>query len=286
MRALVMVSAFTALLIFINYQYDLDGQIRNKPLPVKLIAWYWVFAVAFAVPYIFLRKNLKITGTNKNRFLFLLFLAPAIFSLKLSFSIPVHFSDNADWNNYWNHIFYWPVLVVVTGGILYFIWKLFDRQQVFYGIRSKDIDWKPYFLMLIMMIPLIALASVQKDFLAVYPRLRAIEGVFNDDSITWWHKLLFELSYGTDFITIELFFRGFLVLAFIKWAGRDAILPMACFYCAIHFGKPAGECISSYFGGILLGIVVFNTRSILGGLLVHLGIAWMMEAGGYIGNSI
>ena len=99
-----------------------------------------------------------------------------------------------------------------------------------------------------------------------------------------WYKLLFELSYGSDFFTIELFFRGFLVLAFARWAGRDAILPMALFYCTIHFGKPVGECISSYFGGIILGVVILNTRSLFGGLLVHLGIAWLMELGGYLGH--
>ena len=136
--------------------------------------------------------------------------------------------------------------------------------------------------MLLIMVPLVAAASTQPDFLAVYPKLKLITGNNGNDWITWWHKLLFEISYGSDFISIELFFRGFLVLAFIKRAGKDAILPMACFYCTIHFGKPLGECISSYFGGIILGIVVYNTRSILGGLMVHLGIAWMMELGGYL----
>ena len=96
----------------------------------------------------------------------------------------------------------------------------------------------------------------------------------------------FELSYGSDFVGIEFFFRGFLVLAFIRWAGKEAVLPMACFYCTIHFGKPLGECISSYFGGLLLGVVIANTRSVWGGLMVHLGIAWMMELGGYIGESL
>jgi hypothetical protein len=67
--------------------------------------------------------------------------------------------------------------------------------------------------------------------------------------------------------------------------GKAAILPMACFYCTIHFGKPLGECISSYFGGMILGIVVYHTRSIFGGLMVHLGIAWLMEIGGYVGNA-
>jgi membrane protease YdiL (CAAX protease family) len=102
----------------------------------------------------------------------------------------------------------------------------------------------------------------------------------------WLYHLLYELSYGSDFVSVELFFRGFLILAFIKVAGKDAILPMACFYCTIHFGKPLGECISSYFGGMILGIVVYNTRSIIGGLIVHLGIAWLMEIGGYIGNNL
>ena len=86
------------------------------------------------------------------------------------------------------------------------------------------------------------------------------------------------------FCLLIFFFRGFLVLAFMKWVGEDAILPMAVFYCTIHFGKPIGECISSFFGGLLLGIITFNTRSIIGGLIVHLGIAWLMELGGYIGN--
>lgn len=140
--------------------------------------------------------------------------------------------------------------------------------------------------MLLFMIPLIAAASTQADFQAVYPKMQSVAGIDKYGTLNWWQKLLFELSYGTDFITIELFFRGFLVLGFIKWAGKDAILPMACFYCTIHFGKPLGECISSYFGGMLLGIVVYNTRSIYGGLLVHLGIAWLMELGGFIGNNI
>ncbi len=136
--------------------------------------------------------------------------------------------------------------------------------------------------MLLIMVPLIALAASQPDFQAMYPKLKTIESLNQAEGMQWWHKLLFELSYGSDFFTIELFFRGFLILAFVKWAGKDAILPMACFYCAIHFGKPVGECISSYFGGLLLGIVIYNTRSIWGGLLVHLGIAWLMEIAGYL----
>jgi hypothetical protein len=136
------------------------------------------------------------------------------------------------------------------------------------------------------MVPLIAAASTQPDFLSMYPKLKDVDTALYDVKNKWLYHLLHELSYGSDFISVELFFRGFLILAFVKVVGKDAILPMACFYCTIHFGKPLGECISSYFGGLILGIVVYNTRSIIGGLMVHLGIAWLMELGGYIGNSM
>ncbi|MBK7560594.1 MAG: CPBP family intramembrane metalloprotease [Chitinophagaceae bacterium] len=219
----------------------------------------------------------------------MLLTAPVIFALKISLDISFYFPENliqADpgWINYWNHIIYWPLLLLIVSFFLFFIWRYFDKQQPFYGLTKRDLTWKPYLLMLLFMLPLVAAASTQADFLAVYPKLQSVTDVYAQGGIGFWHKLLFELSYGSDFISIELFFRGFLILAFIKWAGKDAILPMACFYCTIHFGKPLGECISSYFGGMILGVVVYHTRSIYGGLMVHLGIAWLMELGGYLGN--
>jgi hypothetical protein len=276
---LALVSIFTGLLVFVNYYYGIDNRISSSSFPILFTSRYIIFLTAFAVPYllyIFFRKEKYI---HHFQFTLLLLIAPAIFSIKTS----VRISSNQ--NDYWNHVIYWPFHLMIISIILFIIWKLFDKNQPFYGIKAKGINWKPYFIMLLIMVPLIAAASTQPDFLAMYPKLKTIPGD-SGTGTTLWQKIIFEFSYGTDFISIELFFRGFLILAFIKWAGKDAILPMACFYCTIHFGKPLAECISSYFGGIILGIVVYHTRSILGGLIVHLGIAWMMEIGGYIGNAI
>ncbi len=283
---LLFVSLFIAAFIYINYHFNVDKTISDKfSFGLNFIARYGVAALAFVFPYLVYLWIEKRKYWKENKFLLLLLIAPGIFALKMALDFPLHFSDNPHWNNYWNHIFYWPALVIIIAGILYVIWKLFDREQPFYGLKTT-INWRPYLLMLLIMLPLVAAASTQPDFLAVYPKLKAIAGVENEQGMHWLYKLLFELSYGSDFIIIELFFRGFLILAFIKFAGKDAILPMACFYCTIHFGKPLGECISSYFGGMILGIVVYHTRSILGGLMVHLGIAWMMELGGYIGATV
>ncbi len=283
---LLIVSVFTAILIFLNYHFNIDQVISSDlSFGPNYASRYGISLLAFAFPHLLyvLYKKEKYAGEKK--FWWLLFIAPGIFALKIALDIPIHFSHNSHWNNYWNHIFYWPALVIIITALLFITWKIFNREQPFYGIKTKGIDWRPYLIMLLIMVPLVVAASTQLDFLAVYPKLKAIAGVENEKGMHWLYKLLFEFSYGSDFIIIELFFRGFLVLAFIKWAGKDAILPMACFYCTVHFGKPLGECISSYFGGMILGIVVYHTRSIFGGLMVHLGIAWMMEVGGYIGNT-
>jgi hypothetical protein len=287
-KLLIVCSFQTAILIFLNYHDQLERRFTTSqtlPWPA-FTGHYTLFAIAFILPYLFysLIEEKKIF-INKP-FLALLVAAPAIFSLKMAFDTELPFSNDTNWNEYWNRVYYWPVRLLIVISILFLVWKLFDADQPFYGITIKRFKWQPYVLMLLFMLPLIAAASTQPDFLAMYPKIKSVLHIGNSIHLSWFHKLLFELSYGSDFLGIEIFFRGFLVLAFLKWTGKDAILPMACFYCTIHFGKPLGECISSYFGGMLLGIIVYNTRSIYGGLIVHLGIAWLMEVGGYIGSSL
>ena len=274
---------FTTGLIFLNYFFGIDDRIiRQDAFAVSFFSRWGIFLAAFSLPYYFYLLINQKNYFKDPLFVFLLISAPAFFAFKTSFSISIPFTSNANWNDYWNQIIYWPMLLVILIAFLFIIRKKYYADDTFFGATTRNFTLAPYLLMLLFMLPLIAAASTQADFLAMYPKLQLITGVYHDTGISWWHKLLFELSYGSDFISIELFFRGFLVLAFIKWAGKDAILPMACFYCTIHFGKPLAECISSFFGGMLLGVVVFHTRSIVGGLIVHLGIAWLMELGGYI----
>jgi hypothetical protein len=285
--SLLLVTALASVLIFLNYHYFIDYHISgHKSFLYRFSARYIIYLIAFALPYSFYYFVERKKYFGNPLFGVLVLIAPAIFSLKAALNTSWNFNNDIAWNIYWNDVFYWPVNLLISVVILYMIWKYTGPQKTFYGFTTRNMNWKPYLLMLLFMIPLIAAASTQNDFLDMYPKLKMIAHLYDDPRFAWWHKLVFEISYGSDFINIELFFRGFLILAFIKWAGKDAILPMACFYCTIHFGKPLGECISSYFGGMILGIVVYNTRSILGGLIVHLGIAWMMELGGYIGNSI
>ncbi|NNE28673.1 MAG: CPBP family intramembrane metalloprotease, partial [Saprospiraceae bacterium] len=106
-----------------------------------------------------------------------------------------------------------------------------------------------------------------------YPRLKL--KYFQEGYLNYF--LSYEPFYLGGFMMLEWLFRGLLVIGMVKYLGHRAILPMAALYCLIHFGKPMGECISSIFGGYLLGVFAYYSRSIWGGIIVHMGIAFMMD---------
>ncbi len=287
-RALVICSLFTGILIYFNYAHGLELMLTSPGLwPLPAFTGHVVlFIIAFVIPHLVVQFSKKINEAMRTGLVVCLLLAPMIFALKMSIETQLSIGSSLHWMDYWNQILYWPVRLLIMLLLLVITWRIFHRDEGFYGLNKSSVNYRPYIIMLVIMVPLIALASTQPDFLRTYPKLHNVLPLPPGAEPSWWYKLLFELSYGSDFVSIELFFRGFLVIGIAKWVGKDAILPMACFYCTIHFGKPLGECISSYFGGLLLGIVSYHTRSIYGGLMVHLGIAWLMEAGGYIGQAL
>ncbi|MCW3089128.1 MAG: family intrarane metalloprotease [Ferruginibacter sp.] len=287
---LLLVMAMLAILIYFNYWHGLEKRYAagGKTKLSHFAGYYLLYFIPFAIA--FLLQSIFYKGCRyfrKGWFWAILFMAPAFFSFRVNFDLHkqwvIENFAGADLDFYL-HSFNWIVRVFVVLIPVYIVWLIKDRGvQPFYGTKALD-NIKPYIIMLLVMAPLIALASTQKDFLHVYPKAKLLNSIPMRSWQEKWRYLIFELSYGFDFVSIEFFFRGFLILALINICGEHCIIPVACFYCTIHFGKPMGEAISSFFGGILLGIVSYNTRSIWGGLMVHVGIAWMMEIGGFFGS--
>ena len=54
------------------------------------------------------------------------------------------FSNDVDWNEYWNRVYYWPLRLVIVVALLILLWKKFDSDQPFYGLTIKNFKWKPY----------------------------------------------------------------------------------------------------------------------------------------------
>ncbi len=286
----VLVVALMATLIYLNYWHQLERKYAagGSSWWSGFSGYYLLYAIPFVLAFLLQLFFTKEAAWVKNPWFWtILLLAPAIFAFRVNFNFHQLLIER-QWampeRLFYQRCINWVLRVFVVLLPILVIWWLKDRgTQPFYGTAPLQ-SVRPYLWMLVLMIPLIALASTQADFLHTYPKAKVLEQVPGGAWITRWRYIIYELCYGFDFVSIEFFFRGFLILALLRICGMQCILPVACFYCTIHFGKPMGEAISSFFGGLLLGIISFHTGSIWGGLLVHLGIAWMMELGGWLGH--
>jgi hypothetical protein len=287
-------------LITLNYTLGVERRMIDlHPWYLSILAFYLFFAgiyfFSWGIQALFSKDAFPRTSSS---FILLLLLAPLFFACKM-----VHWDLTAwvpagaafPWHRYTQMVLQLPAKLFLLLALIYVAWKsgLLTAEPTRFrgfwasiGLTTRQFNARPYFYLLLLLVPVVALASTRPDFLRYYPKVRAISFIneYTTTIVPW--KLLYELSYGLDFLSIEIFFRGLLVVGLIRYAGEKAILPMAAFYCTVHFGKPLAECISSFFGGLVLGVLAWRTRSILGGLIVHLGLAWMMELGGWLGAAI
>ena len=179
-------------------------------------------------------------------------------------------------------------LISMVIPLLLFYWiyeRRRDPDKTWYGLRRGKTDLKPYFLLLGLASICIAIGTLFNDIQNYYPRYLVSGG--NEYAAA--HDLprslmvtIYELAYGSSFLGVELFFRGFLIMSFTRILGPYAVLAMVPTYAFLHFGKPMTETISSIFGGYILGVVAYKTKNIHGGIIIHIGIAWVMELLGYM----
>ena len=288
-RDFFLITVFAAALIALNYGLKIERQIRTaSDWYLSLALFYLLYLFVLATAYLIHYPKMEDQGSkDRKKFLLILLLSPLFFAFKM-ISWNLGQVTEMIWpgirSQYLALVLHWPLRLVMLLVVLQLLWDQQVHPHSIFGISLHRFRPKPYLLLLLVMTPVIAIASVRPDFLLVYPKLQSISLIHPAEKPLWPWKLLYEISYGVDFITIELFFRGLLVLGMLNLVGIQAILPMAAFYCTVHFGKPVGECVSSYFGGIVLGVIAYRTRTITGGLMVHLGIAWMMELGGWLGH--
>ena len=281
----ILVLLLLAIGIYFNYWHQLESTITSEDTWWGRFSGYWLlyfipFALAFFLQFLFFKG---ISWHKNYWFWAILFLAPAFFSFRVNFDFHQPLIKNI-WIGGAQYFWLTCVNLVTRVFVLlipvFIIWFIKDKgNQSFYGTKSLQ-NLRPYLIMLLMMLPLITFACTQNDFLQMYPRAKFITPL--NLPFKRLYYIIYELCYGFDFLSIEFFFRGFLILSLYKICGPQCIIPVACFYCSIHFGKPMSEAISSFFGGLFLGIFCYNTKSIWGGLIIHLGIAWMMEVGSWV----
>lgn len=286
----ILAAFFLTITIWLNYQYHLYDRMTAVyyKTPISILVYWLFYSFAFLSTVIFIsifkEKDKPIFNT---KFIVFGLIGLVFLSLDSSYYL-LQFTDPIMPNNIF--VYNWAkslagnlssfVTVIVPLYIMYFTVNYFKPE--FYGLRLNGAKAKNYLWLILFMIPLIYIASFRPDFLETYPTYSDHFEYRFLGTDQWKTVGIYELCYGFDFVSVELFFRGFLVVALSRFVGKDAILPMVVVYAFLHFGKPAGETISSIFGGYILGILAFQSRNIFGGLIAHLGVAWGMEYFAYL----
>jgi hypothetical protein len=152
----------------------------------------------------------------------------------------------------------------------------------FIGIRPRDLGWrwrgiaahwKIYAALFLVSAPFVIVASTTQQFQNQYPLLEINPGQLEvwRDLVRWWPMYL------VQFVAIESFFRGHLVIGLARRFGSSAIFIAVVPYMMIHFVKPPTEALASVLGGIVLGALALRTGSIIWGVALHMGIAALMD---------
>lgn len=279
----LVIFCFLAISIYVNYKFDFsDNYVDAAPGFSKIVYNFLFFAFSWFIPFIiwcsFFRKWHLLL--NK-RFVTTVIFGIAILGLDSGFPYLTQWLSTLP-----GSLYYWAYKVcinlisgftVLLPIVIFHAFAEKEKSKI-YGLGQTRFDWSPYVTMLLIMLPLIAgAAAFSEGFQRQYPMYPKTTAHLELEVPEYITVLGYELAYGLDFITVELLFRGFFVIGLVSTLGRSSILMMACMYCFLHFGKPAGEAISSIFGGYILGVIAFETRSIWGGIVVHMGIAWLME---------
>lgn len=283
----IYITLFLATAIYLNYTFKFEktyiNQIQQSHTRrfFAYLLFYGVTYFAIAIPQAYF---VKVNYLKKRDF----WIRSVIFLLAVC--VFRGFWQYRDWIsamkfNAHEQIFLFKVVgraksLITTLVILLIFWLWADRKQMkhFYGLTTRGFSPGPYVLMLLIMLPLLIWASFQPAFLKTYPQFKpwALQAVFG---LTKWQMFgIYEIVYSADFVMVELFFRGALVIGLASVMKNHSIVPMIILYCFLHFEKPMAEAIGSVFGGYILGIIALRTRSIFGGVCIHLGVALLMDA--------
>lgn len=283
------VALFMAACTYLNYTFDFEDSIVDS---YYRTLWHWWYMTQFmAFPFLVICCLLYVFDVNrtwvKSQEFWLLFLFG--FTL-LGFSRTLYFHydliDHLEVIDYrfarkvlWRGKSFFTIFIPIM--LFYYCYERpRDEGRNWYGLTFRHTDFRPYGILLLVIVVGIGLASFLSDLSTYYPRYLYSGGVrFADNHglSGWIPMIIYEGVYGANFLNVELFFRGFLVIGFTRVLGGHAVLAMAGSYAFLHFGKPMTEAISSIFGGYLIGILAFYSQRIWGGVILHVALAWSME---------
>lgn len=151
------------------------------------------------------------------------------------------------------------------------VWKIPLSQQGI-SVRLPKEHRSVYLWAVGLMLPLVFAVSFLPSFQKTYPFVP-----FETSPFPWKAFLVWEGFYLLQFVGVEYFFRGFLVLPLREKLGSAAVYLPILPYVMIHFGKPLPETLAAAFAGWFLGHLSYRSGTILPGIALHFGVALSMD---------
>ena len=166
----------------------------------------------------------------------------------------------------WHYIFFLIIPMIVVK-------KVLKKSVAAHGWQTGDTlkHWKVYAITVIFFILFLsAFSHFNESFAHFYPFYKLAYR-------SWFDLLAWETLYILQFVALEFFFRGFLLQGLRIPFGSLSIAIMTMPYMMIHLPKLWPEATGAIVFGIFLGVLALRSRSIWGGVSIHVSVALTLD---------
>jgi membrane protease YdiL (CAAX protease family) len=137
-----------------------------------------------------------------------------------------------------------------------------------FGDSKAGLKYSSIFL--IVMFPLVWIASSMPDFTSKYPHLLSTR--------TNWEKFfIYESGMLLYMFGWEFIWRGFLLFGLKEKFGFYAVFIQMIPFVILHNGKPALETFGAILGGLALGVLAYRTNSFYYCVITHMGVMFSID---------
>jgi uncharacterized protein len=143
-------------------------------------------------------------------------------------------------------------------------------RDYFISLRGFGRHLWIYVVLYLLILPAVIIAAQTEAFYGTYPFYK----LANRSALDFW---AWQGLYAVQFFALEFFFRGYMLRGLARCMGSNAIFVMIIPYCMIHYGKPFPETLGAIGAGVVLGTLAMRTKSIWGGVFIHVGVALTMD---------
>ncbi len=151
--------------------------------------------------------------------------------------------------------------------------KLLLKEKVRnFGLQTGEfrIGVKISLIFLLVMIPLVWIASSYPDFVRTYPLLAEVRD-------NWNTFFIFEAAALIYLIAWEFIWRGFMLFGLKEKFGYYAVFIQMIPFLMLHNGKPPAETFGAIAAGIALGVLAWRTGSVYYCVITHAGVMFGID---------